>query len=347
MIYQVDNFPGREISIEGKSYRYFGGTSYLGLQTNPGFQDLFIKNIKKYGTNYGASRKSNIRLSLFEKTETALANLVGSEACITVSSGYLAGKLVAQHFDDENYKCFYAPNTHSALFQKNTVCFKNFKDFTQAISEFIASSQIETPVVFLDSIDTKEASYPDFKGLEKLPLNKVILVVDDSHGIGILGKNGGGAYKKIKKLAPKELLVCGSLGKGFGIQAGTILGGYNRIGELTSTDFFGGASPAAPSALATFSESQDIYKEQRKKLQVNLELFLSLTNDLSNFHFIKKHPVFIFENPALSAYLIANGILTTNFKYPNDDGVMISRIVVSAGHTKPDIERLAKILNSH
>jgi 7-keto-8-aminopelargonate synthetase-like enzyme len=346
MSYTIDSFPGREVTMAGKTYRYFGGTSYLGLQTHTGFQDLFIKNIRKYGTNYGASRKANIKLEIFERAEVVMANLVGSQACTTLSSGYLAGKLVAQHFDNDAFKCFYAPNTHSAVFQKNTVPYKNFIDLERYLKEFKESGEDKTPVVFIDSIDTIEASYPSFEGLKRLPINEMILVCDDSHGIGILCENGGGAYTGIQKLGPGELLVCCSLGKGFGIQAGAIFGTENRIEQLTKTEFFGGASPAAPAALSTFFEGQTIYEQQRVLLKKNLRQFLRQIQDMNRFHFIHDHPVFVFQDSELAAYLETHGFLTTNFKYPNDEGVLMSRIVISAAHTETDIELLATVLNS-
>ncbi len=344
MMHYTDVFPGREVIVDGKSYLYFGGTSYLGLQTNPDFQDLFVQNVKKYGTNYGASRKSNIKISVFNKTEVRLAAMVGCEACTTLSSGYLAGQLVAQHFDTDEFESFYAPNSHSALFQKEAKPFEYFKDLVQAIKE---SSEDKIPVVFLDSIDTFEASYPHFRGLRELPLNEVILVVDDSHGIGILGENGAGAYQSIEKLSPKELLVCCSLGKGFGIQAGAVLGTDARIGQLKNTNIYGGASPAAPAALASFSDGYLIYEKQRGLLNKNLQLFLSKIKSIDQFSFIQGHPAFAFKNLKLTNYLQQNGILTTNFKYPNENGQLTSRIVISAAHTKEDIELLTGLLNSY
>jgi len=99
MAIYIDGFPGRELELDQKRYLYFGGTSYLGLQTHKKFQDMYISNIRKYGTNYGASRKSNVRISVYEATENYLSHFVGSEACCTLSSGYLAGQLVRQTMD--------------------------------------------------------------------------------------------------------------------------------------------------------------------------------------------------------------------------------------------------------
>ncbi len=252
MAQYIDSFPGREILIDGKKHLYFGGTAYLGLQTDAIFQNLFVDNLKKYGTNYGASRKSNLRMSIFGKAERYLADFVGAEDCVTVSSGYLAGQFVAQALNTKAHRFFYAPNTHSALYPIQTKCYTTFTALNIALREHLRSQPRKTPVVFLDAIDFSGCNYPDFNLLQLLPLNEVILVVDDSHGIGIIGKNGSGVFRILSRLPIKELLVCCSLGKGFGIQGGAVFGTKNRMSRLMETSFFGGSSRAAPAALQRF-----------------------------------------------------------------------------------------------
>ncbi|MFS4447005.1 aminotransferase class I/II-fold pyridoxal phosphate-dependent enzyme [Maribacter sp. 2307UL18-2] len=345
MNYSIDSFPGRELHISGKRFLYFGGTSYLGLQTDPNFQNMFIENVKRYGTNYGASRKANIKIPIFDQAEKVLTTLSSSEACTTLSSGFLSGQLVAQHFNTDYYSCWYAPNTHSALLQKESVPFKNLHDLFEQMEQTLAN---KTPVLFLDAVDTTEACYPNFSGLRDFNLNHVILVVDDSHGIGIMGQQGGGAYQILKKMNPKEIIVCCSLGKGFGIQAGAIFGTQTRIDQLKSTDVYGGASPAAPAALATLIAARPLFKTKLKKLKANLRLFQSRIGDkLHRFQFLEEHPVFSFEDIEFVEFLEENGVLVTNFKYPNEQGVLMSRIVISAVHTQKDILFLSDLVNSY
>lgn len=345
MIKYIDGFPGREIVVQGNKYLYFGGTSYLGLQTDEEFQDIFIANVKKYGTNYGASRKSNIRLKVFEKAEKMLAQFVGCEASLTLSSGYLAGQLVAQHFNNPGYQLFYAPNTHSALYNKYNKPYSTFTELNIAIRNHLSKTRETIPVVFLDSIDFDGCNYPDFKGLSLLPLEKITLIVDDSHGIGIIGENGTGVYKTLKKYTVKELVVCCSLGKSFGIQAGAVLGNSDRIKQLANSAFFGGASPAAPSSIATFNDSQSIYSQKRKRLQINIELFKSLVDKIDFFSYTEQHPSFKFKDIHLSKHLEEKGFILTNFNYPEESSSLMSRIVLSSHHTPKDIELLCKELN--
>jgi 7-keto-8-aminopelargonate synthetase-like enzyme len=351
MIVEVDDFPGREITINNSKYLYFGGTGYLGLQTDEGFKQLFMDAIQKYGTNYGASRKSNIRISIFEKAENYLANLVGSEACLTLSSGYLAGQFLVQNLAKEKHSFFYAPNTHSALYRTDTPEQKNktyitFSALNLAVRHYLGENKRTVPVVFLDAIDFSGANYPFFEGLKMLPLASIILVVDDSHGIGVVGENGGGVFRYIQHLHPKELIVSCSLGKGYGIQTGAIFGTKERIKNLMQTDFFGGASPANPASLGTLVAGKKIYTEKRQLLQDNIEYFKTNLNTNLKFKYMEGHPAFSFANENLTVYLEKNKILVTSFRYPNEDANLMSRIVLTAAHTKNDINRLCEVLNA-
>ena len=73
MIRYFNKAIGPYLSFDKKSYLYFGGTGYLSLQTHYRFKRWLLKGVLKYGAHHGASRQSNIRISLFEKVEKVLA----------------------------------------------------------------------------------------------------------------------------------------------------------------------------------------------------------------------------------------------------------------------------------
>lgn len=353
MVHYIDSFPGREVILNNRKYLYFGGTSYLGLQSDKSFKRIYIQNIKKYGTNYGASRKSNVRFSIFGKAEKYLSAMAGSEACITLSSGYLAGQFVSHYFNTSSYSLFYAPNTHSALNlppttnQTETKPYTTFETLNSAVHEHVSKENSTTPIVLLDSIDFSACNYPNFEGLQLLPLDKVIIIVDDSHGIGVVGPNGGGVYQKLKSLRPKELMVCCSLGKGFGIQAGAVFGSTERINQLINTDFFGGASPAAPASMASLIDCDHIFSNKRNQLQKNIQFFLNGLEHKERFLFMENHPAFSILDSKLIPFLEAHNIILSNFNYPSEDSDTMSRIVISANHHKKDILTLSTLVNKY
>ncbi len=347
MAYYIDSFPGREINIKGKPYLYFGGTAYLGLQTDPTFQEIFIKNIHAFGTSYGASRNSNVRLSIYGEAEAYLAHLVGSEASTTLSSGYLAGQFVLQYFDVPEYRLFYAPNTHSALQSHKATCYSTYAAMNDAVKKHLLEKSDCIPVVLMDSIDFSGKNYPEFEALKTLPLDRIILVVDDSHGIGVIGDNGKGVFQVLEALKPKELIISCSLGKGFGLQAGAVFGTNHRIATLTDSEFFGGASPASPATMATLLQAEKIFAKKRSILKQRITMFLEKTDDAKKFHWMKGHPAFSFGNPSLTEQLEQQGIIVTNFSYPNEEASVLGRIVISAAHKKEDLQKLIRAVNAH
>ncbi|XLS27782.1 aminotransferase class I/II-fold pyridoxal phosphate-dependent enzyme [Flavobacteriaceae bacterium M23B6Z8] len=345
MMYTVDAFPGRTFISKGKEFTYFGGTSYLGLQTNTAFQQLYIKNIAKYGTGYSASRASNVRFRVYEEAENQMAASFGCEACFTVSSGYLASQLAAQYFKQQGYALFYAPETHVALHSGNCQNEADYDVLTRKITHYLNTHSDRSAVLLLDTVDFFGRNYPDFLWLKKLPLYRIVIVADDSHGFGIVGASGSSSFHRLSKLHPEELVVCGSLGKGFGIQAGAVAGTLSRVTQLKNAAMFAASSPAVPAAMATYLEAGKIYQQQLKKLRKHIAHFKSLLTHPDRFYSMPEHPAFTFTDDGLTSYLEAQGVVITNFPYPNDSGDKINRIVLSAHHTEEDIEGLCRHIN--
>ncbi len=344
---QVSTYPGRKVNIDGESFLYFGGTSYLGVHTDAEFQDLVLNSIKQYGSNFGTSRRSNVQFSIYNEAESYMAKWVGSEACLTMSSGYLAGQLVANHFNTKQYRLFYAPNSHSALFRTNAKPYTTYTTLNIALREHIEKKKEEIPVIFLDSIDFSGCNYPDFQILQTLPLTSCILVVDDSHGIGIVGKDGAGVFRSLQSISCRELVLCASLGKALGLQAGAVFGKKERIEQMKSSNFFGGASPAAPFYMAHFMQAKVVYSRKRQLLQDNIKSFLSVAKASKLLNFMPDYPVFGFSDPQLTEHLRENKIIITDFRYPTEDTYATNRIVLTAAHTQEDIFSLSEALNSY
>lgn len=345
MAISLPRIPDRSIHANGKEYLYFGGTAYLGLQSYTPFKNLFLKNVERYGMHYGASRRSNVALDIYQQAEDRLAHWVGSEASLTMSSGYLAAQLVIQHLLHKGHALFAAPNAHTAMLMNGVTRTHSFEELNLALEQQISNNG-PMPVLLFDTIDFTAKQYPHFEALQQLPLDKIMLVGDDSHGIGIVGEQGKGCYGFLKKLNPTQLLVCCSLGKGLGIQAGAVFGDKEIIESLKATPFYGGASPALPAFMGTLIDAENLYVERLTTLMENYQLFLGSLDQPQYFQHMKGHPTFEFENASLAQELEDQGFIVTNFNYPDADGPLVSRIVLSAYHKKEDVQQLANCLNT-
>lgn len=338
----VEKFPDREIIINGKTYLYFGGTSYLGMATNSEFQELVFNSIKKWGICYGSSRASNIKLAVFKKAETSFSKFIGAESSLSVCSGMLAGKLVISNLQSKNQTFFHYPKTHPAILAPNSLpLFIN----NQLHPKLLDDSTQEI-VISADAILSLDVTITNFDFLNNISNNKKItLVIDESHTLGIVGKSGEGIFNSIKNDKISRKIMVSSLGKAMGLSAGIIASDSNFINELKNETIFVTSSPANPAYLEAYLQAQKLYKIQFNKLKANLKFLDKILVKSENFSFNKSYPVLYSEKSEVSELLLKNGIINARFKYPTYKNEM-NRIVITANHTQIDLEKLALLLNS-
>jgi len=338
----VENFPDRTVIINGKEHLYFGGTAYLGLPTNADFQNTLIKSITKWGSFYGSSRNSNIKLSIFDKAENLFAKQIGTEKSVTTSSGTLAGKLVLEHLSKSKSTFYHYPKTHPAiLHSKSLPLFEN-----GILHKNLIDNKTEDIVITLDAVLALEVTPTAFDFLDAISNEKQItLVVDESHSLGVLGKQGEGIFNTIQNKNLKSKIMIASLGKALGLSGGVIAADANFIDAIKNEVLFVSSSCANAAYLESYVVSQNLIKNQQKKLKANLN-FLFKDLDLKDvFKFNKNYPVIYCKGENIYDNLVEKDIIITNFKYPNykDD---MNRIVITANHTKEDLTQLKEALVS-
>jgi 7-keto-8-aminopelargonate synthetase-like enzyme len=347
---ELDGIPGPEFEADGKKYLYFGGTAYLGLQYHPAFKTKTAEYILEIGTHWGASRAGNVVVNRYKKAEKYLAKWAGSEEALTLSSGFLAGRLVAENMITSQSQPFFSPSCHSAILLPASERSSTWKTLKKNISSHLLKNPHLNPVVFTDTVDFQESDKSVYEHLEALPKKGITLVADDSHGMGIPEDSGKSAYQRLVDLGFEDVLVCGSLGKAMGIPAGVVFGTPKRINELEKTNFFSGASPASPAGIAGLHWALEtgLYDQQVKKLQRNLTYFKERTQRLSQLKPIKDHAVWLFRDEALTQHLQENSILITDFQYSaGNQDPSPSRIVLSAAHSKAQLDRLIEVLAAY
>jgi len=338
----LESPPGRTALVDGQSYLYFSGTAYLGIPAHPVFQAWVMEGFQRFGTNYGGSRLSSIRFGIYEEVEQKLAEVATAPAALTVSSGTLAGQLLVRMLA-EKHEFYYAPGTHPALFQERAHTAKNWASWVQNCLHGVNNGQVQRPVLLANSLDPLYAKSHDFSWLGELN-RPAILVLDDSHGMGITGKNGGGVYSALNIPEQLELLVVASLGKAFGVPGGVILGKPERLKQLRQSPFFGGASPVIPAYLYAFLQSEQLYADLRAKLQQRITQFSDFATSSGQFSYITDYPVFYTQNDLLAEQLAEERILVSNFPYPTTDSPLITRIILNALHTHFDVTTLTESL---
>jgi len=326
------------INLSGKEYLYFGGTAYLGIPQNEDFIKLYVDGIKKFGLNNGTSRSNNIQLGIYNEAEIEAADRFKAEAALITSSGYLSAQLTVKELSNFGL-VIYAPSTHPALWkEKQPDAGGTFKDWSKEVVEKINAAPEKNWVLIGNSMNNLIPEIYDFNFLDEIDKdNNIILIVDDSHGIGV-NNNGFGAYIKLPKLNNVENVVVASMAKALGVDAGLILGSKKIINQLKSTNTFIGASPPSAAGLFAFSNGAEIYQNAQTKLYVNIALFEKGVNTKSTFE--ANFPAFLFEDADLANKLLQKQILISSFPYPGTNKASINRVIISSWHSEEQIQKL-------
>lgn len=345
MSYNTNCLPSRTITIENQEYLWFSGTSYLGMAHHQGFRENFAQAIARFGTSWGSSRNSNIRLDIYEKAELALAQFASMPAALTTSSGMWAGQLVTHFLEQQNATFYYAPKTHPALWQSNSLNFRDWEkglsyaDWAKIIAQKIKESDNENIVICSDAVGSPYVESFDFQWIENLPKDKnITVVVDASHSLGIM--NG------IESLSTK-VIITASLNKAFAMPGGVIFSDKVTISQIRATPMFAGASPMMPTLLDAFVNSVDFYREQQQKLLENIQYFNRLIPKNTFLDSIENYPAYCTYQEGFFEYLKENGIMTACFPYPTANDKPVTRLVISALHTNEDLEKVAGLVTGY
>lgn len=325
-----------EVIVEQEKHLFFGGTSYLGLNYHPKILEVFSEGIKIWGLNNGASRNNNIKLSIYDEAEKGLARDFQKEASVTFSSGWLAAEVAVETLG-KNRETVYINDVHPALNDKNAEVLE-----IQNAVNYINQSHHTTFLLVSNSLNNVVPKIFNFSTLSQILSHKnVVLLLDHSHGFGVLEKDW---LADIKNINPNiEVVICGSLAKGLSFDAGVVLGSSFLINQIKKSSVFNGASPCSPAVLYTYLNSSKIKKSAREKLQFNLTfLFKQLSKN--DFYWIPNFPVVVIKNPKLAEKLLANKVLFTSFPYPNSNSPSINRLVVTASHSQKELQKLVSII---
>jgi len=336
----LDGKPGRTCTVNGQEFLFFSGYNYLGINEDAEFNALIAAGAAKYGWVFPSSRISNTRLAVYEECEALLSSITNTEDTVLLPSGYAAGRMATSYFHTAVHN---APGSHPAILQHRSGDI-DFQEWTEwLVNAYVPKGKADPLVLAADAVSPLRATVTDFSFLEQLP-GATVMVIDDSHGIGLLGENGRGASSALPVNAGIEYLLTYSLAKAFGISGGAVSCSSARARYFRSLPEYTGVTPVSPAQVYAFVNGQHIYQRKREKLAVNMAYFRSCIKDLPGIRYTEGLPVFILPRAVNEADFYRQGILISSFSYPDPAGQKLNRIVINALHTKNDLDKLAGII---
>ncbi len=250
-----------EVEIDGNKVLMFGSNSYLGLTNHPQVIAAAIKATEKYGTGCAGSRFLNGTLDLHLELEARLAKFVGKENAIVFSTGFQANLGALSSLTGRNDYILLDELDHASIIDGSRLSFSkvvkfkhNDMDDLEAKLQGLPSSSVR--LIAVDGVFSMEgdiARLPDIVSLaDAYGAN---IMVDDAHGLGVLGINGTGTASHFG-LTDKVDVIMGTFSKSFASLGGFIAADNTIIEYLKHTAraliFSASMTPAAvASVLAT------------------------------------------------------------------------------------------------
>jgi len=230
----VEGEQDSSVVINGKRVLMFSSNNYLGLANHPVLKKASMDAASRYGTGSGGSRLISGNMEVHRTLEKELALFKRTEGALLFSSGYHANVGTISAFAGEGDELNHASIVDGCRLSKGEVRVYKHADMNSLEEILRRSSMSKKRLIVTDSVfsmDGDIAPLPDIVDLaEKY---SALVMVDDAHGTGVLGKKGKGAVEHFG-LEGRVDIQMGTLGKALGSFGAYIAGSEELIHYLVN-----------------------------------------------------------------------------------------------------------------
>lgn len=350
---------GVHIRVGDETLLSFCSNDYLGLANDPRVVAAFCAGAERYGAGAGASHLISGHNIAHQALEDELADFVGSPRALLFSTGYMANLGVVTALSDRHSMVFEDKLNHASLIDAARLTKAKVKRYPHADMERLTTMLANSAVPSVIASDAVFSMDGDLAPLQRLlPLaraHKAWLLVDDAHGIGVLGPGGRGSLAHLDIATQAPVILMGTLGKAFGVFGAFVAGDEPLIETLIQharTYIYTTALPPAV-AEATRASLQIVRSEEwrRERLQSLVDRFVEQATQMGLSLTGARTPIqpVILGSPeaavAASRTLRAQGILVPAIRPPTvAPGTSRLRITFSAAHEPAHVDRLLQAL---
>ena len=187
-----------EVMMEGKRRIMLGSNNYLGLTVNQEVIDAGVEAMKKYGTGCSGSRFLNGTLDLHNKLERELADFLGTEDCVTFSTGFQSNLGIISAICGRQDYIFNDRENHASIYDGCKLSYAKVTRYRHNDMADLEKRLAETPIdagklIVTDGVFSMSGAICRLPDIAELAHKyKARVMVDDAHGLGVIGKGGRG-----------------------------------------------------------------------------------------------------------------------------------------------------------
>ena len=348
---------GTHVWLDGREMIMLSSNDYLGLTHHPKVIEAAQRGLAEWGTSTTGARLSNGSRSYHQSLEEKLAAFLGKEACHISVAGYLSCMSAIQAFAQKGDVVLGDKNLHSSIWAGLGLTQARAERFAHNnpadLRVLLSYEGLETPkIVAFEGVYSMEghiAALPEI--LAATHEQNCFLVMDDAHGLGVLGQDGRGTANHFGATAQIDL-IAGSLSKALASTGGFVAGSRDVIEYLRShskqTIFSAALAPAQSYAAEAALDLLTTEPQHLQRLWDNTRRYKQILAELKLDTWSSETPaVPIVLGTKERAYrfwqhLMDRGVFTVMSIAPAvPPGKDLVRTAISACHTEEDLSKIA------
>ena len=327
----VESEQNPEVIVEGKKMIMLGSNNYLGLTSHPKVKEAAIEAVKKYGSGCAGSRFLNGTLDIHVQLEEKLAKFFRKENALTFSTGYQTNLGIISSIAGKDDVVVIDKLDHASIIDACRLSYadvKKFKHNDMKSLEFILSECGDRgKLVVIDGVYSMEGDIAPLPEIVKVCKKYgARVMVDDAHGVGVLGKTGRGTAEHFG-LEKDVDIIMGTYSKSMASIGGFVAASEDVIHYIkhTSRPLIFSASPP-PASVASVIAALDVIDqepERRERLWHNTNKMMKALKQMG-------FDTGIAETPIIPLVIGEMGPTFMMWKALHDEGVFANPVVPPA-----------------
>lgn len=348
-----------EVRLRRRTLIYFSGCDYFRLARDSRLAHAATLSLRDNGLNVAASRRTTGNHSVYARLEMELGRFFDTESALLLPEGYLAPMAAAQSFAGEFSHAFVDELAHGALLDAARMLDCPVRQFKHRdageLAKLIAKCGKDSrPLVLTDGLFSHDGSTAPLREYLKILPGSGLLLVDDAHGVGVLGLTGKGSLEH-GGVNRRRIIQCATLSKAFGAYGGVVLGSSALREKILEHSWaFIGTTPLPPPMAGAALAALKIMRREparRKRLFQNVS-YLRMRLRESGWDIaetagpIVRLPALDEKNSTeLKLRLLAAGIYPPFLKYGSASGGGYFRFVISSEHKREHLDKVVAVLS--
>lgn len=346
---------GVNVEVDGRPLINFSSNDYLGLASSPALREAMVEGVQRYGVGSGASHLICGHATPHHGLEEALAHFLRRDAVLLFSTGYMANLGIVSSLCSRHDTVYQDRLNHASLIDGARLSGARLVRYAHGTSPVIERDR--HGLVVTDGVFSMDGDLANLPLLTKSSREgEALLVIDDAHGLGVIGPTGRGILEHWGMSQEDCPLLVGTLGKAFGTFGAFVAGPRDLLDFLVQKSRTYIYTTALPPALAhatlrslSLIQTEDWRRVYLKRL---IHRFRAAASGLG-FHLLDSEspiqPILIGDNGvalAASQQLLERGFLVIPVRPPTvPKGTARLRVTLTAGHTERQVDQLLDALS--